>query len=390
MVYCLYIGSSESVISHYKNLLGENLSVADSFEDAFSLLANLDGSVPAMVMIEKGEKDLDMKGTESLKSRFPGAYLVLVTDKVEKEEIPQYQKAGVSDTISPSVTRERLENGLEFIERNQDLIHSAAHTQESLGIYKCPVWKRSFDLFFAILAIVVLSPLLLITALAIWIESRGAVIYKSKRVGSNYVVFDFYKFRSMYKDADKRMKEFLELNQYREDEIEAILSVDDDSPLPDIVSTASGMVCDDCYVSDDDVISEDDYLREKRVKERNNFVKFENDPRITKVGRVIRKLSIDELPQLINVLRGDMSIVGNRPLPLYEAEKLTSDQYIDRFMAPSGFTGLWQVEKRGDSGRLSPEERKQLDVFYAQNYSFWMDMKIIFKTFTALVQKENV
>jgi lipopolysaccharide/colanic/teichoic acid biosynthesis glycosyltransferase len=343
-----------------------------------------------MVMVDKGEQDVDVKGIEILKNKFPGAYLVLVTDKIEKEEVPQYQRVGVSDTISPSVTRERLENGLEFIERNQDLIHSAAHTQESLGIYKCPLWKRCFDLFFAILAVVVLSPLLLITALAIWIESRGAVIYKSKRVGSNYVVFDFYKFRSMYKDADKRMKEFLELNQYREDEIEAMLSVDDDSPLPDIVSAVSGMVCDDCYVSDDEVISEDDYLREKRVKERNNFVKFENDPRITKVGRVIRKLSIDELPQLINVLRGDMSIVGNRPLPLYEAEKLTSDQYIDRFMAPSGLTGLWQVEKRGDSGRLSPEERKQLDVFYAQNYSFWMDVKIIFKTFTALVQKENV
>lgn len=75
---------------------------------------------------------------------------------------------------------------------------------------------------------------------------------------------------------------------------------------------------------------------------------------------------------------------------MYEAEQLTTDQYIDRFIGPAGLTGLWQVQKRGDSGKLSPEERKQLDIFYSSNYNFWMDIKIIFKTLTAFVQKENV
>ena len=122
----------------------------------------------------------------------------------------------------------------------------------------------------------------------------------------------------------------------------------------------------------------------------NFFVKLENDPRITKIGRIIRKYSIDELPQLINILKGDMSIVGNRPLPLYEAELLTSDEHIDRFMGPAGLTGLWQVEKRGEAGKLSAEERKQLDIKYAKTFSFWLDIKIILKTVTAFIQKENV
>lgn len=152
------------------------------------------------------------------------------------------------------------------------------------------------------------------------------------------------------------------------------------------------MISDDevMLVGDDYVVAESDFAKEKQEEIESAFVKIENDPRITKVGKFIRKYSIDELPQLFNILKGDMSIVGNRPLPLYEAEKLTADKSIDRFMAPAGLTGLWQVEERGKGGMMSAEERKRLDIEYGRNYSFKMDMQIIFRTLTAFVQKNNV
>ncbi|MFN3378704.1 MAG: sugar transferase, partial [Runella zeae] len=104
---------------------------------------------------------------------------------------------------------------------------------------------------------------------------------------------------------------------------------------------------------------------------------------------VLRNTSIDELPQLFNILIGDMSFVGNRPLPPYEAEKLTATGYARRFAAPAGLTGLWQVTKRGKA-KVSDIERIQLDVLYAKKYSFTTDLVIMLKTVKALFQKENV
>jgi lipopolysaccharide/colanic/teichoic acid biosynthesis glycosyltransferase len=152
------------------------------------------------------------------------------------------------------------------------------------------------------------------------------------------------------------------------------------------------MISDDevMLIGDDFVVAETDFSKQKEEDINNAFVKIENDPRVTKVGRFIRKYSIDELPQLFNILKGDMSIVGNRPLPLYEAEKLTADSSIDRFMAPAGLTGLWQVEERGKGGKMSAEERKQLDIIYGETYSLGLDLKILFRTLFAFVQKEDV
>lgn len=196
--------------------------------------------------------------------------------------------------------------------------------------------KRLFDIAAAATALLVASPILLLIALIIKLESKGPVFYISKRAGSGYRVFDFYKFRSMRQGADAELKELLKHNQYGD-----------------------------------------------------TFFKMKDDPRITKFGAFLRCTSLDELPQFINVLKGDMSLIGNRPLPLYEAEQLTKDTTAERFLAPAGITGLWQIIKRGRE-EMSEKERIDLDVEYARKCSLGLDLKIFFKTFPALMQKTSV
>ena len=266
---------------------------------------------------------------------------------------------------------------------------SGRKNDDEVTLFRMPVWKRVFDIAASLGAIVVLSPLLLAVAVAVRLDSPGPVIYRSKRVGSNYRIFDFLKFRSMRNDADSRLKELSDLNQYAAEEEPdadaAKIALGEDEMQKLLADMENGML-----FADDFAIPEEEHHQLVETEQENAFVKIENDPRITRLGRFLRKYSIDELPQLFNILRGDMSVVGNRPLPLYEAERLTSDEYIERFMCPSGLTGLWQVEKRGHAGKLSPEQRKRLDIRYAREMSPWLDLKIILRTFTAFIQKENV
>ncbi|UPZ38790.1 sugar transferase [Sphingobacterium sp. PCS056] len=230
-----------------------------------------------------------------------------------------------------------------------------------------------------------LSPILITAYLAIIIESKGPAVYRSKRIGAGYYMFDFYKFRSMYADADKRLKEYMMHNQYAKQETAANSNSQSyaNADIPQFTIDELR----DVLIDDYTVVKGADFGGKQK---KAAFFKLEKDPRVTKVGRILRKYSIDELPQLFNTLFGDMSIVGNRPLPLYEAEMLTTDDSVERFMAPAGITGLWQVEKRGDNGSMSDQERINLDIDYAKNYSVWMDVKILFKTFSAFIQKADV
>lgn len=187
--------------------------------------------------------------------------------------------------------------------------------------------KRIADIVFSLIGLIVLSPVFLVTAVSIVIEDGGPVFYTQKRIGKGCREFKIYKFRSMYKNAEQIHEQMKE--EYKCQEVS---------------------------------------------------FKLRDDPRITKVGNVIRKFNIDELPQLFNILKGDMGIVGPRPLPLYEyvsERRIYGDKYIDRYSIPQGLTCIWQISDRAsvDFGR-----RMEMDVEYAHTKSLWLDFKLIIKT----------
>jgi len=260
--------------------------------------------------------------------------------------------------------------------------------------FKFPLSKRIFDIVIAAMVLLLLSPLLLITILAIRIESKGKIYYIAKRVGRK--TFDFYKLRSMRSGSDKLLKQLAkEKNQYKNSEIQT--KVNNSEKCPKCSNLPTGQYCSPLKYDGDKEVCDYWHTLQKQQKLNSNssFIKIVDDPRITRIGKIIRNTSIDELPQLINVLKGDMSLVGNRPLPVYEAELLTQDQMSKRFLAPAGITGLWQVELRGKGGDMSEEERIALDNRYADyfignNYSFWFDLKILLRTIPALFQKSTV
>lgn len=268
-------------------------------------------------------------------------FILFASDKREIDPVFLLKK-GVDDCYIEPVNWRDLKRRIEFLTKfKADMIDYQA--LENGTRIKIPLGKRLFDIAFASSIILLLSPVLLIIALAVKLSSKGPIIYRSKRVGTGYQVFDFLKFRSMCQDADEKLKDLAHLNHYDNNDEEGGVA---------------------------------------------GFVKLNNDPRITKIGKIIRKTSLDELPQLFNVLKGDMSIVGNRPLPLYEAEQMTRDAWAARFLCPAGITGLWQTCKEGKDN-LTIEERVGLDIEYANTYSFVLDIKILSRTIPAMIQKES-
>jgi len=324
---------------------------------------------------------------EALKKRgLPEVPFFLIVNHLNTNLTKLALSAGITDVFKLPLNIGRIEKKVNFFIDNQSMLNNISHAKKP-RIKGISAAKRVFDVFFAGTALLVLSPLFLLIYLMIKIESKGPAFYYALRVGSGYRIFKFYKFRSMYVNADARLKDLKHLNQYN---IDAASEKE-----PAALNTG---LCDECKMynkcqyplfADGIEWCEMDFRTEKKSTSNSAFFKIKNDPRITRIGNFIRNTSIDELPQLWNVIIGDMSIVGNRPLPLYEAEKLTTDKYVLRFSAPAGITGLWQVEKRG-KGEMSEEERLMLDNKYAQSHSLKYDLKLILRTIPALLQKESV
>lgn len=392
----LYIGSSSLNREILKKSAIISLTIAENTMDAVNILMSTQtiGAIICEVYIPGGN-GFSMHEWLRERFRFNSIPFILVTEEF-KDELFRKSFAGRIDDffVSPLPPVENLAGRLLFLQdfRKKSELPPLNDTKDPE--YRMPVSKRIFDIAVSLGAIIVLSPVMLLVMLAIRMESKGKVYYISKRVGRK--PFDFYKLRSMRTGSDSELNKLAkEKNQYsaskKASEIDFALPCPRCAELPESVNCSPVLhigdynICDYWY----------NYQKKEVAKSKSAFVKISNDPRITRVGKIIRNTSIDELPQLVNVLKGDMSIVGNRPLPVYEAELLTIDTMSKRFLAPAGITGLWQVELRGRGGNMSEEERKRLDNEYADHfagdsYSFWYDIKLILRTVPALFQKDSV
>ncbi|MBB2954316.1 sugar transferase [Sphingobacterium sp. JUb56] len=389
----IYFGNSLQNFDYFKlqvlDTLGVELKYFSSFESMDQYFQDHRGQFLSVIFYEQSSSLMaDLRQLTKLNSYGKETLLFLVGNGFTLLEKKSYLEAGVTNTISPNASKDVFQSIKKYIHLYFEAAAQSERFNASASSFpklRIPIGKRLFDIAVSSLLILMLSPILITAYLAIIIESKGPAVYRSKRIGAGYYMFDFYKFRSMYADADKRLKEYMMHNQYAKQEV-AIASnsqsyANAEVPQFTIDELRHVLIDDHTVVKGADIGG-----KQKKAA----FFKLEKDPRVTKVGRILRKYSIDELPQLFNTLFGDMSIVGNRPLPLYEAEMLTTDDSVERFMAPAGITGLWQVEKRGDNGSMSDQERIQLDIDYAKNYSVWMDVKILFKTFSAFIQKADV
>ena len=197
--------------------------------------------------------------------------------------------------------------------------------------------KRSFDLLFSLIGSLFILPLAIIIKLAYVLTGDfGSIFFVQKRIGKNGREFNFYKFRTMVKDADLRLVELLENESY--------------------------------------------------AAEWQKYRKLKNDPRISKVGKFLRKTSLDEFPQFFNVLKGDMSIVGNRPFLPREKDDIADHIYENLISIKPGITGYWQVSGRSNIGF---DDRIQLENFYAQNASLGFDLAIFFRTFKSVLSTDG-
>ena len=208
--------------------------------------------------------------------------------------------------------------------------------EDRLALKRNSITKRTFDILCAFIGLLVLSPLFLLIVLLIKLDSRGPAFFGHKRLGKGGRYFTCYKFRTMRPDAEQVLKDLLRRDP------------------------------------------------EARAQWEKDF-KLKNDPRITKVGAFLRKTSLDELPQLWNVLKGDMSLVGPRPIVTDEVKRY-GDKARYLFKVPPGITGLWQVSGRND---IDYEERVLLDEYYAKNWSLWLDIEVIIRTFGAVLKKQG-
>jgi lipopolysaccharide/colanic/teichoic acid biosynthesis glycosyltransferase len=345
-----YIGENTGTLQNVSDTIQFGYSSAVSFQQAISYLKELANANIRFNAIfvdlpydKTGLRLFHKYFSHSSYSSVPLIYLSTHLSDSDREELTE--SCMVDDIIHPTRDIFTIRERISFLTRVKTSLSKgkgAVTVEYDFSTYEPSgsIVKRLFDIVISSIVILTISPLFLLIALLIRLDSPGPVFYNSYRAGRGYRIFKFYKFRTMKVGADRMVTSLSHMNQYQ----------GKDAPV---------------------------------------FFKVNNDPRVTKLGAFLRNTSLDELPQLFNVLKGDMSLVGNRPLPLYEASALTTNEWAERFVAPAGITGLWQVKKRGQAD-LSVVDRINLDIDYAKRYNMMMDLKIILQTPKVLIQDSNV
>jgi lipopolysaccharide/colanic/teichoic acid biosynthesis glycosyltransferase len=365
----LYIGGDVNILNQHIEQGHFKVEIKENCLSAVRWLTEKNREVDVVLceMYTPGINAIEINKLFKEKNIIKKQPFIVISHKEDPEACKSAYANKLDDFITAPLDNDQLTTRIKFLYWYKLNYQSNIKEDGPVKDYTIPIAKRSFDILVASVALLILSPILLTIALLVRLESKGPIFYISKRVGTGYKVFNFYKFRSMFTGSDLKLKELMHLNQYTdEDETEPQIT-EIDTYCEECIRL--GYPCSSILFIEGIRICENKYLNKKKEKNKSSFIKIKDDPRVTKVGH--------------------MSIVGNRPLPLYEAEMLTSDEWGERFLGPAGITGLWQVNKRGKKS-MSEEERKKLDNQYARNNSFWGDIYIILRTIPALFQKENV
>lgn len=250
----------------------------------------------------------------------------------------------VPPAISVGTTSNRIDNKANVATEGATIIelYSKNTAQETKSGTKKnrPVFffvKRAFDLITSVVAMVALLPIFLVIAVLVKMEDGGPVFYKHYRVGKNGKTIGIYKFRSMKVNAERL----------------------------------------------------EDTLTKEQIEQFYKEFKIDNDPRVTKIGRILRMTSLDELPQLLNIAKGELSAIGPRPVTQPELEKYTAAQREELLSMTPGLSGYWQAYARNNATYESGE-RQRMELYYVENASIWLDIKIIFKTVVSVIKREGV
>ena len=215
MIGVVYLGNNQKTQERLKYIPGQLVRMTSFYKDAAQICTPHVANEHFIVFYERNVRTEDITAITYLKKKSRSIYIILITDPMTEEDREVYMKCGINDTISRGATVTELNKKIQFISDREFILFDDERPKYHILKFKIPVWKRLFDIIFSLLAIIVTLPIFILTAIAIKLESKGPVLFKSKRVGTNYTIFDFLKFRSMYVDAEQRLQELSkDHNQY--------------------------------------------------------------------------------------------------------------------------------------------------------------------------------